>query len=278
MKESRVSENHMSEHPENIVFCEESRPCTTSLIVAEVFEKKHRNVLKAIENLECSPEFSQLNFELAEYKDAQGKMRPAYRITRDGFAFLVMGFTGKAAAVWKEKFLAAFNAMEKSLMRPARKFALPEPEDEAMCQVRRTNILRGLVSLWAFVDHIPVPVAELSVCKHVGVSRLEDIDQERHATAAHYLFSVSHTPVNSSGEKATEEQKTILKNITHACTQTKVFRDYDFSTIYERFSFTRGFVECKFNFEDISSHDANKIIICSWGIMSQLLRLDVEKV
>ena len=111
-------------------------------------------------------------------------------------------------------------------MRPARKFALPEPEDEAMCQVRRTNILRGLVSLWAFVDHIPVPVAELSVCKHVGVSRLEDIDQERHATAAHYLFSVSHTPVNSSGEKATEEQKTILKNITHACTQTKVFRDY----------------------------------------------------
>ena len=90
--------------------------------------------------------------------------------------------------------------------------------------------------------------------------------------------NLSHTPVNSSGEKATEEQKTILKNITHACTQTKVFRDYDFSTIYERFSFTRGFVECKFNFEDISSHDANKIIICSWGIMSQLLRLDVEKV
>lgn len=34
---------------------------------------------------------------------------PAYRLTRDGFAFLAMGFTGKKAAAWKERFLEAFN-------------------------------------------------------------------------------------------------------------------------------------------------------------------------
>jgi phage regulator Rha-like protein len=36
-----------------------------------------------------------------------------YYVTRDGFSFLAMGFTGKKAAQWKEKYIAAFNAMEK---------------------------------------------------------------------------------------------------------------------------------------------------------------------
>jgi Rha family phage regulatory protein len=40
-------------------------------------------------------------------------------MTRDGFTFLVMGFTGKDAAAWKEKYIAAFNAMEAELREPA---------------------------------------------------------------------------------------------------------------------------------------------------------------
>lgn len=45
---------------------------------------------------------------------------PAYRLTRDGFSFLAMGFTGKKAAAWKEKFLMAFNAMERRLTAQGR--------------------------------------------------------------------------------------------------------------------------------------------------------------
>ncbi|RIJ16230.1 hypothetical protein D1227_12650 [Henriciella mobilis] len=36
-------------------------------------------------------------------------------MTRDGFTFLVMGFTGAKAAEWKEKYIAAFNEMEARL-------------------------------------------------------------------------------------------------------------------------------------------------------------------
>jgi len=43
--------------------------------------------------LDCSPEFSARNFAVAEYTDEQGKKRPCYEITRDGFAFLALGFT-----------------------------------------------------------------------------------------------------------------------------------------------------------------------------------------
>ena len=84
---------------------------TTSLKVAEHFGKQHKNVLQAIDRLECSLEFNQLNFQPVEYSDAKGEKRPAYEMTKDGFTFLAMGFTGKEAAKWKEAYINAFNAM-----------------------------------------------------------------------------------------------------------------------------------------------------------------------
>ena len=75
-------------------------PKTTSLNVAQVFGKRHHHVIDACKSLECSDEFRETNFRLADYLDAQGKPRPMYEMTRDGFTFLVMGFTGKEAARW----------------------------------------------------------------------------------------------------------------------------------------------------------------------------------
>ena len=43
------------------------------------------------------------------YKDAKGELRPMYYLTRDGFTFLAMGFTGKVAAKFKENYINAFN-------------------------------------------------------------------------------------------------------------------------------------------------------------------------
>lgn len=93
------------------------QPMTTSMVIAEKFVKTHRSVLRAIRNLECSPEFAQRNFvqcfRINEL--ANGKPEPYFNITRDGFSFLAMGFTGKKAAEWKEKFITAFNSMEHAL-------------------------------------------------------------------------------------------------------------------------------------------------------------------
>ena len=104
---------------------------TTSLKVAEHFSKQHKNVLQSIERLECSPEFNRLNFKLVEYSDAKGENRPAYEMTKDGFTFLAMGFTGKEAAKWKEAYINAFNKMAEQLssnpvqLEPKTKKALP---------------------------------------------------------------------------------------------------------------------------------------------------------
>ncbi len=85
---------------------------TTSLDVAEKFGKLHKDVLKAVRALECSEEFMRRNFAPHDYVDGRGNTQPAYRMTRDGFTFLAMGFSGPAAGLWKERYIQAFNALE----------------------------------------------------------------------------------------------------------------------------------------------------------------------
>lgn len=109
----------MTSYKEPLVRFSGNRLITTSLAVSQHFGKKHQHVLEAIRNLECSPEFGASNFRLSSYTTSQGKQLPMYEITRDGFSFLCMGFTGAQAAAWKEKYIAAFNAMEQELQQPA---------------------------------------------------------------------------------------------------------------------------------------------------------------
>lgn len=66
------------------------RATTTSLKIAEVFGKRHADVIRAIESIETPDNFNERNFALVEYTDAKGEKRPAYQITRDGFALLAM--------------------------------------------------------------------------------------------------------------------------------------------------------------------------------------------
>ncbi|EPO7032532.1 Rha family transcriptional regulator [Campylobacter coli] len=87
---------------------------TTSLSVAEVFNKNHKNIIRKINEFP-KDNFTKLNFELSKYIDSTGRILPCYKITRDAFSLLVMGFTGEKAYKWKILFIKAFNEMEKRL-------------------------------------------------------------------------------------------------------------------------------------------------------------------
>ena len=103
----------------NLVSVNDGKVVTTSLQVAEHFQRPHKDVLSSIRKLDCSPIFQERNFSLSFYhsKLLNGgyKKQPMYYITRDGFTFLAMGFTGKIAAKFKEAYINAFNEMEKKL-------------------------------------------------------------------------------------------------------------------------------------------------------------------
>ena len=89
---------------------------TTSLLVAETFEKEHRNVLKAIRKLMSATNVAVAQmFDETTYVNEQGKEQPMFVMNRDGFTLLAMGFSGEKALEFKVKYINAFNKMETEL-------------------------------------------------------------------------------------------------------------------------------------------------------------------
>lgn len=205
MEDSQTNGQEITVQPiENIVQIDDDEMFTTSLIVAQAFEKEHKDVLKAISNLECSPEFNERNFAPVEYKDAKGEMRPAYRLTRDGFAFLAMGFTGKKAAAWKETFLEAFNAMEAALLarQPEEPRSIQEEEKKVVSSKERGLLFRprrkiskgnvkavyGLLHMESFVQEITWDEAVARFCQKMHIERVEDLPQSEFMEAITNTF------------------------------------------------------------------------------------------
>ncbi|WP_432648384.1 Rha family transcriptional regulator, partial [Mitsuokella sp.] len=101
---------------EQLVRIENERIVTSSLNVAEHFEKRHDHVIRDIETLiSQNPKLGTDYFCETSYQAGTGKNYKMYLMNRDGFSLLVMGFTGAKALEWKLKYIEAFNAMEKEI-------------------------------------------------------------------------------------------------------------------------------------------------------------------
>ena len=91
---------------------------TTSLNVAEVFDKQHKHILAKI--AEIPADFREPNFRLTERKAKFGavvRSEPYYEMTKDGFVLLAMGFTGEKAYKFKIEYINAFNRMADEIKR-----------------------------------------------------------------------------------------------------------------------------------------------------------------
>lgn len=115
-------EDHQNEgtipNPTPIVLQRDGTVYADSRDIAVFFGKRHANVLRDIRSLSCSEEFTKLNFEFRDENQTHntGGTRVTYvEMTRDGFVFLVMGWTGAEAAKFKEAYITAFNAMEAEI-------------------------------------------------------------------------------------------------------------------------------------------------------------------
>ncbi|MFR5578336.1 MAG: Rha family transcriptional regulator [Dialister invisus] len=119
---------------ENLIMFINGEPVVSSRQVAEKFEKQHKHVLDAIENIKetIKAENSALIkwFCKTTYKAGTGKNYPEYLMNKDGFSLLAMGFTGEKAIQWKIKYIEAFNRAEKdlaeALKHPKQKWLPPQ--------------------------------------------------------------------------------------------------------------------------------------------------------
>ncbi len=105
--------------PQDVISLSNNLLLTTSQKVAEVFARRHDNVIAKINTLDCSDDFRALNFKetssTVEMPRGGRKAVQVYEMTKDGFMFLVIGFTGKKAAAIKEAYINAFNQMAAQL-------------------------------------------------------------------------------------------------------------------------------------------------------------------
>jgi Rha family phage regulatory protein len=132
-------------------------PVTNSRDVAAFFGKRHADILRALDALDCSPEFNERNFASVDYLDGKGERRRSIDMTKDGFVFLVMGFTGRKAAAFKEAYIARFNEMEAELRaRQADKCSDCTCSD--LCSAAAPTLLTGAVKRRAILppDRRPI--------------------------------------------------------------------------------------------------------------------------
>lgn len=104
-------------------------PAVLSTEVARHFSKRHDNIIQEIDRLRSilPKSFVDLNFQV-EFRivpTGNGGTRKVRQcaLTRDALSLLVMGFTGKAAIMWKLRYIEAFNAMEQALYENIRREA-----------------------------------------------------------------------------------------------------------------------------------------------------------
>jgi len=104
---------------ENIVSVNDGKAVTDSLKVAQVFGKKHKDVLKAIRDLEIPEDLRRRNFAPSSFiqKMPNGgtKEVQSFTLARDGFTLLAFGFTSRKAMQFKIAYIEAFNRMEARL-------------------------------------------------------------------------------------------------------------------------------------------------------------------
>ncbi|WP_165655384.1 Rha family transcriptional regulator [Sutterella wadsworthensis] len=124
-------------------------PTVLSTNVAAVFEKRNDNVIRDIEEiLSTLPENRKDNFIETQIERPSNLGRgtvksKAYRLTRDGFTFLVMGYTGEKAARFKWAYIDEFNRQQALLESQV----LPPMQSERTLIAGDSlaeNVLRGL--------------------------------------------------------------------------------------------------------------------------------------
>ncbi|WP_025155107.1 Rha family transcriptional regulator [Morganella morganii] len=156
---------------------------TTTDDVAAYFGKQSHHVVKKVESLECSKDFIICNFSrmIKNVQLAKGATREVtyYQMTKDGFVFLVMGFTGKKAAQFKEAYIAEFNRMEAELFSPKKS------------TVDQRTPLRDAVNLLVSKKGLMYPEAYSIVHQRFSVESIDELQPEQLPAAIEYIHRLA---------------------------------------------------------------------------------------
>lgn len=171
----------------------DGQPMTDSLNVAARFGKTHANVLRSIRGIKAEqPDFYLANFEevIDTFTNGKGgkQSRKIVRMTKDGFVFLSMGFTGKDAAAWKIAYINAFNRMAEEIAKAAHVPAVPltlheqalklhaeAKTSETLATIYGRGLRKRLDDKPVFAQQIEMMERALQLCLALNLPGLPDI-------------------------------------------------------------------------------------------------------
>lgn len=164
---------------------------TSTRQVAEAFEKLHNHVIAKVRALECSDQFLTDNFSSVQFEH-RGNTYETFEMTKDGFMFLVMSFTGKKAAAIKEGYIAAFNWMAEQLGLSSKSLVAKAVSEALGAEGARTlsNVMRCRVAKLD-AEHQRSATAKLASALHArfDVPRMELIPADQMDAACNFVAS-----------------------------------------------------------------------------------------
>lgn len=207
-------------------------PVVSSLKVAEHFRKRHDDVLKAIRNISgglpedfCARNFAETSVEVAQ---PNGGVRtlPAFDLTRDAFALVIMGFTGSKALAWKIRYIEAFNAMEKKILHQLKSNTQQEldadnEDNKQYFQFKQWESINGeklkgiigWLNYWCKIDNLEFDEAVKQLCTVLQVNNLQEIQEEDTVYAYNFIWCSLFKIRNKSGVELTKEQQAAFNGI-----------------------------------------------------------------
>lgn len=175
---------------QNLIKISNNQPVTTSLQVAEVFKKRHADVLRKIDELLTQvPDFySKRNFALTEKTSKQTfgeRIERCYSLTKDGFVLLAMGFTGQKAIQFKIAYIEAFNAMAQKLLSGS------QSNQKTPSTIEEREPLRKAISHLVAKHGLNFSDAYRLIHQRFNIENISQLPHESLNDAIHYVHSLT---------------------------------------------------------------------------------------
>lgn len=200
---------------------------TSTQQVAEAFEKLHNHVIAKVRALDCSAQFLTDNFSSVQFEH-RGNTYEAFEMTKDGFMFLVMSFTGKKAAAIKEGYISAFNWMAEQLGLSGKALVTKVVVESLGAEgaLIISNVMRCRVAKLP-EEHKRSAVMKLASALHArfGVPRIELIPGDQLEVAANFVASYGIEGEYIQAEKSGDLNMS-LENWVELCPITRAAQAY----------------------------------------------------
>lgn len=221
----------------------DSRPVTSSRIVANYFGKRHEDVVRSIRSIISKKPELQASRNFAEWSEeveiGSGAKRTVvcYWMDRKGFSILAMGFTGAKALDFKCAFYDEFERMEKQLhpQCPAQT-QLPAPT----LTEQQAYAIMSKVAIRAKRDGAKYQTIYRALKARYQVTKYTNIPRDKFDDAVKFICTVDlRTPEVPEPEPKQEPETNhgvlVPREFCEALRMRVYYERYVFGEYYERF-------------------------------------------